>query len=467
MHSLISTARTETFKSVLDRHGGVGPGFDLLRIGLAIAIFYGHAKWIAGSSTGWVQMQDLMQQGVALQDAHTATFDSSFKGSFKRAYHLALVPMFFALSGFLVSGSAFRTREIRSFLAFRALRIFPALSVEVTLSALILGPIFTTLPLGSYFSDPQFFRYFGNIFGFVRMLLPGVFETNYHVTPAVNANLWTLPGEFYSYLITSALIVTGLFFRRIRFTFLIAILTLVALLTQTAWGFGETRGSIYSTPVVVYYFMIGCLFYHWRDRIPFSWPLFIAATAVSAIALAFPRGVFIAPVFLTYATLFVGISNWPRIPLLQSGDYSYGIYLYGFPISQALIAAVPALRGHENWFALAAFLLTLGFAVISWIKIEKPTLKLKRLVSSEPRDRGPQSEWIAKAISIFDRPLRRHPIDFEIWHKCSPIFPRRTTDDRWTGPTGQIWRRLHKGQWQYRQDPETDAEWEERNTSGF
>jgi peptidoglycan/LPS O-acetylase OafA/YrhL len=66
--------------------------------------------------------------------------------------------MFFALSGFLVTGSAIRTRSVRTFLTFRFLRIFPALATEVTLSAVILGPLLTTLPLKDYVSDHHFWN---------------------------------------------------------------------------------------------------------------------------------------------------------------------------------------------------------------------------------------------------------------------------------------------------------------------
>ena len=51
--------------------------------------------------------------------------------------------MFFALSGFLVTGSALRTGRLVPFLGLRVLRLLPALFVEVTLSAIILGGIFT------------------------------------------------------------------------------------------------------------------------------------------------------------------------------------------------------------------------------------------------------------------------------------------------------------------------------------
>jgi peptidoglycan/LPS O-acetylase OafA/YrhL len=64
--------------------------------------------------------------------------------------------MFFALSGFLVIGSAFRTRRVLPFLTLRFFRIFPPLLVEVTLSAVVIGAIYTTLPLDGYYTSKGF-----------------------------------------------------------------------------------------------------------------------------------------------------------------------------------------------------------------------------------------------------------------------------------------------------------------------
>jgi peptidoglycan/LPS O-acetylase OafA/YrhL len=249
--------------------------------------------------------------------------------------------------------------------------------VEVALSALILGPVFTTLTVPDYFTDPKLYRYFGNIFGFVDFFLPGVFADN-PVPHFVNANLWTLPAEFYCYLISSALIVSGLFFRRIVFGSMVAALTLAALAGSLTVDYGVTPRSLYGTPVVVYYFLVGCVFFHWKDKIPFHWGYFAAACLISLLALAIPRAVFVAPIFVTYSTIFIGAISWPKLIMIQRGDYSYGVYLYGFPISQALIAAIPQLHGHEHVFALLAGILTFAFAAISWTWIEKPTLQLKR-----------------------------------------------------------------------------------------
>ena len=104
-----------------------------------------------------------------------------------------LLPAFFAVSGFLVMGSAVRTGSLSTFLSFRALRILPALSTEVAIGAILIGGIWTTLPAREYFLDPGFWRYFRNIVGNIIFYLPGVFKSN--PTEIVNGSLWTIPPE--------------------------------------------------------------------------------------------------------------------------------------------------------------------------------------------------------------------------------------------------------------------------------
>lgn len=296
-----------------------------------------------------------------------------------------LVPMFFAVSGFLVTGSAFRTQSLKTFLIFRLLRILPALTTEVFLSALILGPILTTVSLHDYFSDPWFFKYFGNIAGRVWMLLPGVFMTN-PAAGAVNVNLWTLPSEFYCYLIIAVLLVTGLLARRAIFSFVFAIST-VCLVTlnladspsiqEISLGFGLSK------TLLVYYFFCGCLIYHWKDRVPFHGGLFAISCALSYF-LYVAKLVYIAPLFVSYIIIYIGMIKFPRIELIQRGDYSYGVYLYGFPIVQSVICLFPNMIGHGWWVLCTAGSLTFLFAVMSWHLIEKPTLSLKKFFASRP-----------------------------------------------------------------------------------
>ncbi|WP_380880072.1 acyltransferase family protein [Sphingomonas sp. DBB INV C78] len=289
---------------------------------------------------------------------------------------LAMVPAFFALSGFLVSGSAFRLKSTSTFLAHRSLRIFPALAVEVALSAFLLGPLLTTLPLSQYFADPALRHYLGNAAGFVTFVLPGVFEAN-PVPHIVNANLWTLPGEFYCYLIAGAALATRILYNRTLFTIAVGLMTVVLAAMHFQLGNSVTGGP-FPTHVIVYYFFVGMLFYHWRDRIPARPWIFAISVVVTYATLSIDSLIYIAPLFVTYATIFVGMIAFPKSRLLSSGDYSYGVYLYGFPIAQALVAVFPWFEGQPWSLVVVAGALTIAFAAASWHLIEKHALRQKK-----------------------------------------------------------------------------------------
>jgi len=363
----------ETIGGALARYRGIGPGFDLLRIGLALYIFYGHALWVAGGASSVAGVPTIAAAATA---ATAAAVERGFTG-WTRPFHVAAVPVFFALSGFLVIGSALRLRATSTFLAFRFMRIFPALIVETCLCAVLLGAALTTLPLDQYFREPGFWRYLGNMVGWISFHLPGVFTTN-PVQNVVNANLWTLPSEFDCYAITAVLMITRIIYDRRLFSLLYAVVALSFLVASFAVNFSITPGIL--PPVAItFYFFTGVLVYHWREKIPANGYLFIAAAILSYFLLLEPRAVYIAPIPVAYCMAFFGMIAIPKIPLIGRGDYSYGIYLYGFPICQALVATFPdVFVGHRYLLLAAGGLVTCAWAAFSWHMIEIHALKLKR-----------------------------------------------------------------------------------------
>jgi peptidoglycan/LPS O-acetylase OafA/YrhL len=354
-----------TIKDVLDRNRGIGPGFDLLRMALAVIIFTGHVGWLTGHT----------HVGAMPTTAFNPVRHQGWQG-WQRPFLVSWVAAFFALSGFLVMGSAVRTRSTQIFLAFRALRIFPALLVELSLSAILLGSFFTTLAPAQYFTDGGFFRYFGNLIGWVDFDLPGVFVKNF-VPRVVNANLWTLPAEFDCYLISAALMLSSVMYRRAVMTAIFVAMTVafIALNTFTNFAVVPTTLAPYT---ITYYFFVGVMFFQWRERIPVRWSLFLIAGLASYVLQMSHHTVYLAPVFVTYCTVFIGMQKFRKLPVISGGDYSYGIYLYGFPITQALLAAFPALHGRHILTLAVAGALTLGFAAFSWHVIEKRALAAKK-----------------------------------------------------------------------------------------
>lgn len=351
---------SRTIGEILEQHRGMGPGFDALRVFLSLGVLAWHSIVLAKGKAYYPLI-----------------------GSSIHPLIVALLPAFFALSGFLVTGSALRTGSIRTFLAFRALRLVPALTVEVALSALILGAVFTTLPLGAYFTSLAVWTYFGNIVSLIQFTLPGVFESNPY--PAVvNGSLWTLRPEFYCYAIITILMLTQLIYHRKLFSIFMLLGTVALAGLNVFAGVGAPE-RVVPWHVLVFYFFVGIAMYHWRQRIPYSPALFAACCLVTYFTITLPASTYFVAWPLGYMVLFIGATKIPPIPLLHRGDYSYGIYLFAFPVQQALVYSLPAMREPMALF-IGASVITIAFSALSWHWIEKPSLKLKKFI---PQKKAP------------------------------------------------------------------------------
>ncbi len=379
-----------TIGKQLADYKGIGPGFDAARIALALSVLFIHCSLL----------------GLGGPDPDAAALIPGLPLG-RWAFTAVPLPMFFALSGFLVAASAERL-SLGQFLINRALRILPALSVEIVLSALILGPLLTTVALSAYFSDPRFFSYFLNILGNIHYELPGLFLDNPE-PGIVNGSLWTVPHEISCYALLTLCIVAGLFRRRgLMLALTLALFGLsialylcdrlgIALPHQQALTYiFVTRGAARLVPL----FLCGILFYQYREVIPYRLG-FAVAGVVGYIGLclfgspdwpANPVFSFVtAPVF-AYVVVYAGLSPSLVFKPLSRGDYSYGIYLYGYPLQQAMIQLMPWLKNTALFFALSIAVASI-MAVFSWHVIEKPVLRLRRRFSVTARlHTGPAPE---------------------------------------------------------------------------
>lgn len=370
-----------TLEHVRLAHDGSYPGFLFLRHFLAIVILAHHSRvLLRGIREGY----EVGKVGVASQ--HQALSSLLTSAEAFRPLLYALVGSFFALSGFLVAGSAFRTRSVRTFLVFRGLRIFPALLSEITLSALVLGALVTVSPLSDYFSSPQLYAYFLNVLGVIHYTLPGVFESN-PIPQMVNANLWTLGPEFYCYLLMAVGMATGLVYRRGALLICIAILTVgLVILNATHLVDLATRqdSTRFARWLIVYMFFLGVLLAVYADRIPRN-PILFCLAAVGYVAAMWTNiSDILACIFLAYCTIYVGTLDLRWFDRAFGADYSYGLYLYGYPITQTIVFfALPAgLLKNDTVSAVLLFagtlVLTILFSAISWRYVESPALKLRK-----------------------------------------------------------------------------------------
>lgn len=390
-----------TFEQTLAKTKGIGPGFDFLRIGLATSIVLVHA---------------------ALQTGRNGYRDTPLW-----FIEYALVPMFFALSGFLVAGSAQRL-SLGNFLINRGLRIIPALAVDIVFCALIVGPLMTTVDWRAYFSDADFYKYFLNVTGWIHYSLPGVFKD--HFNTRVNGALWTVPYEMFCYIIMSFLIITK-WVRRPLHVFGLTMAVLVAGLFFSRFGhhFGPLQSTfdfvfVFRGGQLLVTFLIGIMFYQLKDKIPYSWTLFSACAALCLItslvldktAIGSVPNRFILLPCLVYMTVFLGLTRIPVPKIVRTGDYSYGVYLYHDPLLQIAISLLPAgiIAGAFGWPALAIVGLVAVslFAAFSWHMIEKPILGLRKKFSFVARVRGvanASDDSVAPQLS--DQDATRHGAD--------------------------------------------------------
>jgi peptidoglycan/LPS O-acetylase OafA/YrhL len=162
----------------------------------------------------------------------------------------------------------------------------PGLAVVVVLSALILGPVFTTLPLRRYFTSPEFGGFFLNIVAVAHVTPPGVFEHN--PDPRfIASQLWTIPFEFQCYVALAILALLNLLRDRRALAQIIVLAalaaTLHALLLSPVSPFDHVPGR-----VLILCFLAAVSLYFYRDAIPCSPRLAMGAAVASAVLLEIP-----------------------------------------------------------------------------------------------------------------------------------------------------------------------------------
>jgi peptidoglycan/LPS O-acetylase OafA/YrhL len=319
---------------------------------------------------------------------HSATLlDPTRLGVFPAAWnfspgYIALMG-FFAMSGYQISDSWRQEPSWWRFCAKRALRLWPPLLFVVLVTALVIGPLVSTLAPAKYFSTPETWGYIVHNAGLYTLQhpLPGVFVNNPWPWSA-NGSIWTLPMELTGYLLVLVFGAAGLF-RRAPWLTIAATLTLVVLDRRFAAGIGDPGGggSFLQVPIgsmvaFLVAFSIGMMLHTYRHRIPLSpllaWllvGLYIAVhnTAAQAVAIPFMAG---------YGALVLA-HHWPA--RLEGYDSwvlgSYGLYIWAFPMQQLLIIA-----GFDTQWSLTMSALPLTYLCgwLSWRYIEAPTMALRR-----------------------------------------------------------------------------------------
>ncbi|GMU51995.1 MAG: acyltransferase [Candidatus Xenobia bacterium] len=286
------------------------------------------------------------------------------------------VPIFFFISGYLLTESYQRNPSLRVYFVNRALRVFPALyaAFGVTLALVFwMGaagqPQFSLEGLALWslaqltflqFYNPPFLRAFG--------------------VGTVNGSLWTIPVELQFYLLLPLLV------RRPRW--LLMALYLVSLGLQLhvmlhPVGVSELLRCTFLPHI--HMFLAGLAARHlaplWLPRVgrPLSWlAAYLVLTQLTRLAVGENHLLMLISTRLLLPAVILAVAYWPRLDaekLLGRNDISYGVYIYHMLVVNTLI--VLGLTGRWYWLALV-FVVTTALGWLSWRLVERPFLRLKR-----------------------------------------------------------------------------------------
>lgn len=280
------------------------------------------------------------------------------------------VDVFFIVSGYLITQSFERCRSPWSFLRKRIARIYPGFLVATGLCAFVLLPWYA----GTHYTAATIGRTLG-----LNLLLQGWFVTPEpfldNPVHAVNGALWSIPFEFWCYLGVLTVGMAGLLKRRV-----FAVAALAAVIGLHVWldetgrkPGGGVLGVIIGWPYLwsrmAPLFTAGMVTYLYREAIPRSgWIALgtLLALILSAHYSALAVDV-LSPIAVAYGTFYVAFS--PRtLQAARYGDFSYGTYLYAFPIQQLLVAET---RLAFPVFVAAALLLSVLAGTASWYGVER------------------------------------------------------------------------------------------------
>ena len=335
--------------------------FDAIRLAMALLVLFSHSFALRFGS----------ESSEPMSLATNGYYNSGNVG----------VWIFFIISGFLIAHSHARSPSLLSYAARRVRRIYPGYLVATSVCAFLVTPLFA--PPGFTLDAIEAARTIGaNLLLANHFPIPHLFAAN--PVHAVDGALWSIRFEFLCYIGVALIGIVALPASRFVLPLLYALIVLTwCWLDITGRKPGgpewlrEWIGWPYSWFHVLPNFLAGMIVYHWRDRLPRSTPLMLGGVAAAFLGFHLgghgPAGIvaahLLAPPAMAYALFWFAFH--PRIDLSRAarfGDFSYGTYLYAFPIQQMLVAKTTLPFA---LFVLLSMVLALTAGVASWWLVER------------------------------------------------------------------------------------------------
>lgn len=340
--------------------------FDLIRLIAALQVAFQHAMGSLNVEHKWFFLE----------------LSSLFPG----------VPIFFFVSGFLISKSYENNSKISEYSQNRILRIFPALIVctFIALLSVYLTGYFSNINL----SISELIAWIAGQISFVQFYNPHFMRR--FGTGVLNGSLWTITVELQFYILVPILYwifgITGNNNRQKMTLIVLMFLFMIINILHNELHHEYSEIFLYKLWRVTfspwfYMFLVGVLFqknFERISRILYGRFFLILIIYISFAYLVkiyfgwnFGNGInplsylFLAILVFSFAYSFPTLGN----SILKKNDISYGVYIYHIPIVNVLI-----YYGYVSKmsFVLLVLCLTVMAAAISWVLIEKPAIKLKK-----------------------------------------------------------------------------------------
>lgn len=339
---------------LVERIGGRDNNFNMIRMAAALCVIFSHSIQIVYGEGSFEFLEETTGYSLGWY----------------------AVAVFFCISGLLIARSYARRTSIRHWLVARGLRLFPALFVVLLLTTLVLGPLVTSLSLEAYLTSLPTWTYLPRnlSLALLQYPLPGVFESN-PFGPPINGSLWSLRYEVVCYAMVLVLGILGVLAKPRAFA--IALALLVPIYFAPAFVPFDPDAAItgyYSQLTrLMFPFALGMASFVYREHIVLDWKILAGLWLAVGAGSFTPLFIELLVVAICYTTLY--LAYVPRGWLLnynRLGDYSYGTYIYAFPIQQLAVYLLPGQGWQTN--VLISIPFTLLMAVLSWKLVEEPAL---------------------------------------------------------------------------------------------
>ena len=272
--------------------------------------------------------------------------------------HGISVRIIFVVTGYLITESWLRSKTCVIYVRKRLKRIFPPLILCV-IFCVLLGAFLTTEAVGSYFKNSISYIWH-NVFLFPKFDLPGVFTDNIYPY-SVNGSLWTLPIEmmcYFSIIILMELSNIAKEKENLAYTLLILLIGLIYILRIT--GKFNKNLPIWGTDwinavEIAMYFYTGSLFSKIKLKKYCNLQVSIMLGIICSLSAGTMQSILRLPVIAYMVLSFAFAEN----PVFKNFDCKicYEIYLYAFPIQQALVQLI-VIRGGKEYSTIGMFIIS-------------------------------------------------------------------------------------------------------------